>query len=397
MTPHYILDARTATAHFPGIGRYVRNLTPALIPLLAEDEHLCILWNPTESTAWNPTGLNNAQVSAIPAPVSPFVPCQQWQIPRILKQLVRRRKHSNNTCHRSPSTTHRPCALYHSTYYLMPYRPGQPTVLTVYDLIAMLHPQTVSLQARLFFRITTWLALRASDHVITISAATKQDLLTHFHFPAQQVTSIPLAADPRFQPQSSQAIAAVRQKYQLPARYLLYLGINKPHKNLVRLIEAYAILYYSSSIQCPPPLVIAGAWDPRYPEPKQRVEALGLSEIVHFLGPVEDADLPALYSGCTLFVFPSLYEGFGLPVLEAMACGAPVACGNRSSLPEAAGDAALLFDPTDTEAVAVAIKQALSDEGLRISLSERGLKQAKVFSWSHTAAETLKVYRQRLV
>ncbi len=384
---HYTLDARPATAHFPGIGRYVRNLATALVPLLTPDERLSILWNPADASAWNPTPLVNLQVSAIPAPISPFSLRQQWQIPALMQTADRRPQTGNHPITQSPNhpIANRQSPLYHSTYYLMPYRPGLPTVLTVYDLIAMLHPQTVSPRARLLFRLTTWLALRAADHVIAISEATKVDLLAHFRYPADRVTAIPLAADPRFQPQPAQAIAAIRHKYNLPERYLLYLGINKPHKNLVQLIEAYAQLHPSSFTLHPSPLVIAGAWDDRYPEAKQRAEALGLGDSVRFLGPVDDADLPALYSGCTLFVFPSLYEGFGLPVLEAMACGAPVACGNRSSLPEAAGDAALLFDPTDRDAITAAIQRALTNESLRQSLTRRSLRPGpEIFVAAHS-------------
>jgi glycosyltransferase involved in cell wall biosynthesis len=382
---HYVLDARTATAHFPGIGRYVRNLATAMVPLLSADEELTILWNPTDPTAWNPSPLASPQVNAFPAPVSPFSPSQQWTIPRLLRQIVRR---PSSVVGRRSSVVRRP--LYHSTYYLMPYRPGVPAIMTLYDLIALIHPRTVSPRARLLFRFTTWLALRSVRQVITISDATRQDLLQHFSIAAERVTTIPLAADPRFQPQPQSAIEAVRQKYNLPERYLFYLGINKPHKNLVRLVEAMSQLGPR-----PLPLVIAGAWDERYPEPKARAETLGLADQVRFLGPVDDADLPALYSGCTLFVFPSLYEGFGLPVLEAMACGAPVACSNASSLPEVTADAALLFDPLDVKAIAAVLHRGVEDADLRRSLAEQGVRQAANFSWVRTAAETLALYQKR--
>jgi alpha-1,3-rhamnosyl/mannosyltransferase len=272
----------------------------------------------------------------------------------------------------------------------MPYRPGLPTVLTVYDLIAMRHGEAVSLRARLLFRAATWLALGAAQEVITISQATRDDLLAHFSFPADRVTAISLAADPRFTPQSGEEIDRVRQAYHLPDRYLLYLGINKPHKNLPRLIQAYARLDQTPL----PPLVIAGAWDERYPQAKEMAHDQGLGNSVRFLGRIDDRDLPALYSGCLGFVFPSLYEGCGLPVLEAMACGAAVACGDRSSLPEVAGDAALLFNPTDVDAMAQALHTLIHDEARRRSLAQASLLQARLFSWERTACETLAVYRR---
>ncbi len=140
-------------------------------------------------------------------------------------------------------------------------------------------------------------------------------------------------------------------------------------------------------------LVIAGAWDSRYPEPRQQVEALELENAVRFLGPVPEADLPALYSGATLFVFPSLYEGFGLPPLEAMACGTPVIASNASSLPEVVGEAGILIDPHDVRALTEAMRRALTDEQLRKELQIKGLDRAKQFTWERAAQETLEVYR----
>jgi glycosyltransferase involved in cell wall biosynthesis len=378
----YILDARTATTHFPGIGRYVRNLAQALPSRLTDDERLIILWNPSDPTAWNPAPLAGPQVQIVPAPVSSFSLRQQWAIPPLLKQVAGSTSQSPIPNPQSP--------IFHSTYYLMPYRPGMPTLLTVYDLIALRQPQTVSLRARLFFGVATRLALAASERIVTISASARDDLLAHFPVSAERVTAIPLAADPRFHPQPADEIARVRAKYNLPDHYIFYLGINKPHKNLPRLIAAYSQLATRNA-----QLIIAGAWDDRYPE--SRTLAAPLGDAVRFLGPVDDADLPAMHSAATLFVFPSLYEGFGLPVLEAMACGAPVICGNRSSLPEVAGDAVILVDPTDTHAIAAAMRQVLADDVLRSTLREKSLRQAAHFSWQRTAAKTLAVYREMAV
>nr|HID12930.1 glycosyltransferase family 1 protein [Anaerolineae bacterium] len=168
--------------------------------------------------------------------------------------------------------------------------------------------------------------------------------------------------------------------------------INKPHKNLMRLIEAWSSVIKSLGFGHWS-LAIAGHWDPRYPQARQKVAELGLDSVI-FLGEVAEADLPALYSAADLFVFPSLYEGFGLPVLEAMACGTPVVCSNTSSLPEIVGDAALTFDPLDVEEMAAKIKEALYDETLREEMREKGLRQAAKFSWEKTARETLKIYRE---
>jgi alpha-1,3-rhamnosyl/mannosyltransferase len=302
------------------------------------------------------------------AAISPFSLRQQWAVPRLLRQLG--------------------AQVYHSPYYLMPYRPGVPAVLTVYDLIPLLLPQYVSAQARLLFRWTMALALHAAARVLAISEATRRDLLSAYHLAPDKVTTVPLAADPCFHPQPASHVDAMRRQFSLPERYVLYLGINKPHKNLVRLVEAWAQLQ-----PLPLPLVIAGAWDPRYPQPRQRAQALGLKRVILWLGPVPDASLPALYSGATVFVFPSLYEGFGLPVLEAMACGAPIICSNTSSLSEVTQGAALSVDPLNVSALTEALQRVLLDAELRHMMQQRGLAQAGRFSWLQTAEGTLAQYR----
>lgn len=367
---HFVLDARTVTPHFPGIGRYVANLARAMVPLLGEGERLLLLRDPTRPSPWDPTALAGERIQVVDVPVSPFALHQQWVLPCLLRRLG--------------------IDVYHSPYYLMPYRPGVPTLATVYDLIPLLFPQIVSPRARLLFRWTMALALRAASHIIAISQATRHDLLAFFRPSPQKVTAIPLAADPGFHPRPATEVERVCRKYALPEEYVLYLGINKPHKNLVRLIDALSQIQHHVSRFT---LVIAGVWDSHYPEPRQRVEALGLENGVRFLGPVPEEDLPALYAGAALFVFPSLYEGFGLPALEAMACGVPVACSNTSSLAEVVGDAALTFDPTNVDVIADALNRLLADADLRADLRQRGLRRAAQFSWERTARQTLELYR----
>jgi glycosyltransferase involved in cell wall biosynthesis len=375
--PHFVLDARTATPHFPGIGRYVTNLAPTMTSLLAQEERLTILHDPahrlTLGSSRSPASLagTSGQIQGMPVAASPFSLAQQIEVPRLLREMG--------------------ADLYHSAYFLMPYalRPGPvPTLLTVYDLIPLLFPHQSTLRARLLARGATRLALRTAQRVVAISDTTRRDFLAHFRLQPEKIQAIPLAADKAFCPQSRKTVVAAREHYGLPERYLLYLGSNKPHKNLERLVETWARLQPQSM-----PLVIAGAWDRRYPEARQRASALSLEEQVRWLGPVPETDLPALYSGALLFVFPSLYEGFGLPVLEAMACGTPVACSNSSSLPEVAGDAALLVNPMNTEELETAVRTALENESLRQEMSEKGLRRAQAFSWLQTAQRTLEAYR----
>ncbi|MCS6825704.1 MAG: glycosyltransferase family 4 protein [Caldilinea sp.] len=368
---NYLLDVRTVAPHFPGIGRYVANLVSALVEHLRSDEQLVLVGYPAQVEQFA-AGLR-AGVETLACDVSPFALQQQWKVPQLLHRRMKIERAS----------------LYHSPYYLMPYRPGLPTVLTFYDLIPLRFPSYVSLRARLLFRFALQMALRAARHVIAISETSRRDLLATFAVPAERVTAVPLAADARFRPQPEQAIERLRARYALPKEFLLYVGSNKPHKNLVALVGAYAALKASA-----PPLLVAGVWDARYPEALRTAQALGLGERIRFLGLIDDADLPTLYSAAMAFIFPSRYEGFGLPALEAMACGTPVACSNVSSLPEVVGEAALLFDPTDTEALTEAMQRLIEDRGLRQTLSELGLRRAATFSWERNAAATLAIYRR---
>jgi alpha-1,3-rhamnosyl/mannosyltransferase len=385
----YVLDARTVTPHFPGIGRYVANLAPALAAQLARDERLLVLHAPEGGERLR--GLGGPQVQLEATDISPFALAQQMQLPRLLRSAGE-------------------VSLYHSTYYLMPYSLRLPTVLTFYDLIPLQHPKTVSRRARTLFQLAMSMALRVSGHVVSISEAARQDLLVRFKLPPEFVTTTPLAPEVRFRPQPPEEIARVRAAYDLPEEMVLFVGINKPHKNLLRLIEAFSTLLQGGSRAS---LVLAGPWDARYPEAEEaakqaRAAAEGASaaqgadgkpqggDRVRLLGAVPDADLPALYAAATVFVLPSLYEGFGLPVLEAMACGAAVACSNTSSLPEIAGDAAAQFDPYNVAEMAAAIGQLLADGALRAEKVQAGYQQAARFTWEQTAAQTLAVYRETL-
>jgi alpha-1,3-rhamnosyl/mannosyltransferase len=361
-----VIDGRTIQDHFPGIARYTFNLTGALTQIASSLE-MALLYNPSATS----TRLALPNLRLIACPTSPFSIQQQWQVPRQLHQVQ--------------------ATVYHSPYYLMPYRPGLPTVFTCHDLIPLIYPEYFTSTQRLIYRLAHALALRTAQVTIAVSHSTQADLLRHLRIDPQRIVVVHEAADEHFAPQSPEAIATLKRKCVLPDRYVLYFGSNKPHKNLVRLVRAWQIAnvkYQMSNVK----LVIAGHWDNWHAEVKRLVEEQNMQDCVVFTGPVNEADLPALYSGATLFVFPSLYEGFGLPVIEAMACGTPVVCSNTSSLPEAAGDAALLIDPLDVNALAETIGRVLASQELRQYLREKGLAQAARFSWQQTAQQTLIAY-----
>ena len=283
--------------------------------------------------------------------------------------------------------------LAHVPYFASPLFPTVPTVVTVHDLIPLILPAyRGSLLVRLYTRLVA-AAARKAEAIITVSQASARDIGRCLHIPPERIHVTYEAAGEVFQPVEDEA--QLRRKYALPERYLLYLGGFDQRKNLSALLRAFALLV---SKQPQARLVIAGRLpgrdSPLFPDPRRLVGELGLEERVIFTGWVAEEDKPALLSGATAFVFPSLYEGFGLPALEAMACGTPVVASNRSSLPEVVGEGGILVEPTDMEALAEAMETLLVDDVLRAELRQRALAQAARFSWKRTALETLAVYRK---
>jgi glycosyltransferase involved in cell wall biosynthesis len=239
-------------------------------------------------------------------------------------------------------------------------------------------------------------SLRHAARVIAISEHSRQEIMRRYRLPANRVAVTYLAAAEQFRPVTDRAaLARVRARYGLAECYVLALGNLQPRKNLVRLVDAYVQLRgqgHCADVQ----LVLGGQAQWRESELYVRVRQSGFTSSICFPGYVDDADLPALYSGALAFVYPSLYEGFGLPPLEAMACGTPVICSNAASLPEVVGDAALTCDPRDTESLAAALAQMIAQAALREELRARGLRRAAQFSWRRCAEETLAVYRATL-
>jgi len=279
--------------------------------------------------------------------------------------------------------------LFHATEHLLPRLSSIRTVFTLHDLIFLFHPETHKPLNRWFLTLMMPRFLRAADAIIAVSECTKRDAIRFYGIPEENITVIYEGVNPRFRPVGPEAMAAVRARYDLPEHFILYVGTIEPRKNLTVLLEAFSNL---QSAICNLHLVFVGKKGWLYEGFFRRLRELGLEDRVIFTGYVPDEDLPAIYSAAELFVFPSLYEGFGLPVLEAMACGTPVVCSNTSSLPEVAGDAALLVDPTDVCALAGAMERALRDETLRATLRVRGIERARRFTWARAAQETMQVY-----
>ncbi|MCX6030230.1 MAG: glycosyltransferase family 1 protein [Chloroflexi bacterium] len=283
--------------------------------------------------------------------------------------------------------------LFHATEHLLLPLRGVPTVLTVHDLIFRRLPQHHKPLNRWYLNLTLPLFCRRATHVIAVSEQTRRDLIAAYRLPPEKITVIQEAADPRFGPQPPEAVTAVRARFGLPDRYVLFVSTIEPRKNLIRLLAAFERVHAAGLTDA---LVIVGKRGWLYDDFFAALERSPARQAVIFPGYVPDADLPAVYAGSQVFAFPSLFEGFGLPVLEAMACGAPVICSNTSSLPEVAGDAALLVDPLDVDALTDALHRLLADPDLHADLARRGLAQAARFSWAQTAMKTLAVYRRLL-
>jgi glycosyltransferase involved in cell wall biosynthesis len=272
--------------------------------------------------------------------------------------------------------------------------PGKARLIsTVHDLTPILYPELHTLDNRARFKKKMRYIQKYVDAIIAVSECTKRDLIRLSDIPEERIHVVYNAADCRYRPLvDREEINRVTAKYGLPGPgYILYVGTLEPRKNLVRLVEAYAVAVGRCEDSLPL-LVLAGGKGWFYEEVYRSVERMGVQQRVVFTGFVEDEDLPALINGALYFVWPSLYEGFGMPVLEAMACGVPVITSNASSLPEVVGDAAVLVDPTDIDGLAAALVALLEDQEQRGALRTAGLARAAMFSWERAARETLMVY-----
>lgn len=280
--------------------------------------------------------------------------------------------------------------LAHGPVNVAPLMAGVPTVVTVHDLAFRVYPEQYPALKRRYLDVLTRLSVRRATRVITVSENTRRDLLRFYRVPPERVVTVPNGVDSLFTPVTDPlALAAFRRRHDLPEDFILFVGTLQPRKNLLTLLRAYARVGEQLDL----PLVVAGGKGWMYEPVFDEVRALGIADRVIFAGYAEAEELPLWYSAAKVFVYPSLYEGFGLPVLEAMACGTPVITSSTSSLPEVAGDAAVLVDPMDVEAMGEALVEVVADAELRERMRERGLAQARTFSWERTARETVAVYR----
>ncbi len=287
-----------------------------------------------------------------------------------------------------------PVDVFHGPNYFLPAQRGRAAlVVTVHDLSALRHAEWHPTRRLMAHRIALHRTVQKVDHVITDSEAIRAEVISDLRIPPQRVTAIHLAPTPGSSPRPPADLKPVLDQWGLsPGEYLLFAGAIEPRKNLLRLVEAFTAVHIRQ--RDVPPLILVGPPGWRNQEIRDRIATAGPH--VRYLGYLPKDDLAALMAGCAAFIMPSLYEGFGLPVLEAMTCGVPVVTSIGGALEEVAGEAAILVDPQDTDEIAAGIEKVLDDTALREVLVKKGVARAAQFSWERTARETLSVYEQAI-
>ena len=281
--------------------------------------------------------------------------------------------------------------LFHGMLNVAPFASPVPTLITVHDLAFIRFPQTFRSYNRTYLDFATRISARKAAHIFAVSEHTKREVAGLIGVPEERITVTYDAPREHFRPPETATLEAFRRIKNLPEQFILYVGTLEPRKNIITLLEAYDhILKEGRTI----PLVIGGGKGWMYEPVFRRLEELGLQDRVRFAGYLDEEDLPLWYAAASVFVFPSIYEGFGMPPLEAMACGTPVVTSNSSSLPEVVGEAGVMVSPHDAEGFAKAIMRLLDDADLAADLRERGIAQAQRFTWKQAAERTLAVYKQ---
>ncbi len=369
------IDISAAVHSKAGIGRYAESLARALIA--AQPERFGLFYN---------QGGNGRFPSTLPANTprrTVNLGYKPWRTAVLLGQLAH--VPFNRLV---PGVT-----LFHSTEHLLLPLRGVPTVLTVHDLIYKLFPAYHKKLNYWFLNAAMPIFCRRASAIIAVSQASKRDIVHHYGIDAAKIHVVYEAAAPHFQPPDAARIAQVRQAYRLPEQFLIHLGTIEPRKNLSRLLDALQALRRDFPALR---LVLAGGKGWLFDDFFAKIATLGLQDVVIPLGWVPDDDLPAILAAARLAVQPSLYEGFGLPLLEHMACGQVVAASNSSSHPEVGGSAAAYFDPQNVEEMTAVLHRLLTDKEEYRHRQQLGLAQAAQFSWARAAKETIAVYDQLL-
>lgn len=360
------LDARLAYyRRYSGIGQYIMHLAEQL-PALNPDRAYTIIHSRKDRTP--PPGAAPARWRPVWTPSHHRL--EQVTFPLELARLS--------------------IDLLHSPDFIPPFRGAFRRVITVHDLNFLYYPQFLTADSRRYYTGQIERAVSIADHILADSRATQLDLIELLQVPAGKISAVWLAPDRRFHPIEPPILEAARARLQLPDRFILFTGTLEPRKNVAGLLRAYRRLRDRAAPL--PSLLLAGVRGWLFDETQSLITQLNLDRHVRWIDSPPAADLIALYNAASVYVLPSFYEGFGLTVLEAMACGTPTIISDRGSLPEIAGGAALVIDPDDAGALADALARVLDDDQLRADLKHKGLRRVTDFSWERCARETLAVY-----
>ena len=367
---HILLDARSAISYLPGVKRYVSRLGATLARALPDSgDTLSIIVHSRDSLS----EIDGPGVKRIVCDLSPFDPRQARAVADIAAAV-------------SPD-------VFHTPFYTSPSVPGIPCVLTMHDCVPMMCPAETSPQERLLFRRTAHAALRACTLSIAVSETTRHDCLELFPDIRGKFRTIPHGVSSAFAPQPLDTCEAVARKYSVARPYIVYIGSNRPHKNLATLMAGYA---RAKPLLKGRSLVLAGAACDPIRRDIEFVRFLGVESDVRWTGNIESDDVPALIAGADALVLPSFYEGFGLPVLEAMACGTAIACSNAPGLRELGGNSVVYFDPASDEELAQALLSCLNDDDARRRRIADGRARSSLYRWENVLASTLDVYRDAI-
>lgn len=357
------IDARLLYYRRGGIPEYTRQLIHFLAEL-DHDNQYSIIHHFRDRNSYNPAA-NFTRVNA-------FTPAHH-KLERIALSL---------------EMTPRRLDLFHSPDFIAPRYAARKHIITIHDLHFLFHPEFLPPDGLSYYQNNIRASVARADHVLVQTEGTKQDVIDRLGVPEEKITVHLLGVNPEFQPLSEDEVRASLAKYHLPDEYILFVGTIEPRKNLPNLFRAYDLLHEKSPDM--PRLVLGGqpGW-----HVEQATENLDESVVTWFRG-VPASDLPALYAGAMMLVLPSFHEGFGMPAVEAMACGTPVVVTNRGSVPEVVGDAGIYIEPESVESIASGIEQLLHNSELRKELREKGLERAKRFTWRRTAEIALQTYQK---
>ncbi|MCL5291368.1 MAG: glycosyltransferase family 4 protein [Actinobacteria bacterium] len=371
------IDVSSAVNQTAGTGRYTTGLVKSLLKAEAYNEYVLYSFYGDASVLTSRLGVKSLELRAY----------------NFNGRALRAYALALKMLGRTPDHLLEKADVFHVPDFAFPAPKGMPSVLTIHDLIFMRYPEHFTWINRTYMQKMAAFSTANADVVIADSENTRLDAAELLSIPDDKLIVVHPGVSTEFSPASEDRVEETLSRLGIRRPYILYTGTLEPRKNLPLLIEAYN-LCCKRDRSLDYRLIVAGKKGWLYDEVFKRVNELKLADKVTFIGYVADQDLPALYSGAEVFVYPSVYEGFGFPVIEAMACGTPVICSNTSSLPEVAGDGALLFDPSDKEQLADLIMAPVNDNELRRNLVKKGFKNAERFSWAKTAAETLQVYER---